>query len=66
MTCSEFNDLDEATRLAVIRAILAQENNILGPDNEEVAQIACRGGLPVPARRHGQRGADGRRAAVSD
>ena len=39
MKCSEFNDLDEATRLAVIRAILAQENNILGPDNEGVAQI---------------------------
>ena len=34
MKCSEFNDLDKATRLAVIRAILAQENNILGPDNE--------------------------------
>ena len=39
MKCSEFNDLDEATRLAVIRAILAQGNNILGPDNEGVAQI---------------------------
>jgi hypothetical protein len=39
MTCSEFNDLDEATRLAVIREILAQENNPLGPDGESVGQM---------------------------
>ena len=39
MTCSEFNKLDEATRLAVIRAILAQENNPLGPDGESVGQM---------------------------
>ena len=39
MMCSEFNKLDEATRLAVIRAILAQENNPLGPDGESVGQM---------------------------
>ena len=50
MKCSEFNDLDEATRLAVIRAILAEENNTLGPDNEAVAQILGRVGVPVPDR----------------
>ena len=30
MTCSEYTDFDEATQLAVIRAILAQERNPLG------------------------------------
>lgn len=39
MKCDEFNKLDEATRLAVIRAILAQENNPLGPDGEGVGQM---------------------------
>ena len=39
MSCSEFNKLDEATRLAVIRAILAQENNPLGPNGESVGQM---------------------------
>jgi hypothetical protein len=39
MTCEEFNDLDEATRLAVIRAILAKENNPLGPNGEGVGQM---------------------------
>ena len=39
MECDEFNDLDEATKLAVIRAILAQENSMLGPDNEQIAQL---------------------------
>jgi hypothetical protein len=39
MTCSEFNKLDEATRLAVIRAILAQDNNPLGPNGESVGQM---------------------------
>jgi hypothetical protein len=39
MTCTEFNKLDEATRLAVIRAILAQENNPLGPNGESVGQM---------------------------
>jgi hypothetical protein len=39
MTCKEFNDLDEATRLAVIRAILAKENNPLGPNGEGVGQM---------------------------
>jgi hypothetical protein len=39
MTCGEFNDLDEATRLAVIRAILAAEDNPLGPDGESVGQM---------------------------
>ena len=39
MKCSEFNKLDEATRLAVIRAVLAQENNPLGPNGESVGQL---------------------------
>ncbi|CAA0101839.1 Uncharacterised protein [Mycolicibacterium vanbaalenii] len=39
MRCEEFSELDEATRVAVIREILAQENNPLGPDGEFVGQI---------------------------
>lgn len=39
MKCSEFSNLDEATRLAVIRAILASKNNPLGPDGEGVGQL---------------------------
>ncbi|MGB2919160.1 MAG: hypothetical protein WA944_02140 [Mycobacterium sp.] len=39
MRCDEFSELDEATRVAVIREILAQENNPLGPDGEFVGQI---------------------------
>jgi hypothetical protein len=39
MTCEEFSGLDEATRLAVIRAILEQENNPLGPNGEGVGQM---------------------------
>ncbi len=39
MKCGEFSDLDEANKLAVIRAILAQENSMLGPENEQIAQI---------------------------
>ena len=39
MTCGEYNELDEATRVAVVREILAQENNPLGPDGEFVGQI---------------------------
>jgi hypothetical protein len=39
MKCSDFNKLDEATRLAVIRAILAQKNNPLGPNGESVGQM---------------------------
>jgi hypothetical protein len=39
MTCSEFNKLDEATRLAVIREILKQDNNPLGPNGESVGQM---------------------------
>lgn len=39
MKCSEFSKLDEATRLAVIRAILAQENNPLGPNGESIGQM---------------------------
>jgi hypothetical protein len=39
MTCSEYNDLDEATQLAVIRAILAQRNNPMGPEEEMVALL---------------------------
>jgi hypothetical protein len=47
MTCSEFNKLDEATRLAVIRAILAQENNPLGPNAESVGQILVEAGCQL-------------------
>ena len=39
MTCEEFADLDEATRIAVVREILAQQDNPLGPDGEFVGQI---------------------------
>jgi hypothetical protein len=39
MTCKEFSGLDEATRLAVIRAILAKKNNPLGPNGESVGQL---------------------------
>ncbi len=39
MTCGEYSDLDEETRVAVVRAILAQEDNPLGPDGEFVGQI---------------------------
>jgi hypothetical protein len=39
MKCSEFNGLDEATRLAVIREILKQGNNPLGPDGESIGQM---------------------------
>ncbi len=39
MRCTEFSGLDEATRLAVVREILAQESNPLGPDGEFVGQI---------------------------
>lgn len=39
MTCKEFNDLDEATRLAVIREILKQDNNPLGPNGESIGQM---------------------------
>jgi hypothetical protein len=39
MQCSEFNKLDEATRLAVIRAVLAEKNNPLGPNGESVGQM---------------------------
>ncbi len=35
----EFSDLDEATRLAVIREILKQDDNPLGPDGESVGQM---------------------------
>jgi hypothetical protein len=39
MKCEEFNGLDEATRLAVIREILKQENNPLGPNGESIGQM---------------------------
>ncbi|HEX3548181.1 MAG TPA: hypothetical protein VHU62_16655 [Mycobacterium sp.] len=39
MTCEKFNGLDEATRLAVIRAILAQKNNPLGPNGEDIGKM---------------------------
>ncbi len=39
MTCAEYTDLDDATKLAVVRAILTQESNPLGPEDEMVALI---------------------------
>ena len=39
MTCGEYNDLDEATKLAVIRAILAGETNPTGPEDEMIALV---------------------------
>jgi hypothetical protein len=39
MPCEEYNDLDEATRVAVVRKILAQEGNPLGPDDEFIGQM---------------------------
>jgi hypothetical protein len=39
MQCIDFNKLDQATQLAVIRAILAQQNNPLGPNGESVGQM---------------------------
>ena len=39
MSCGDFNKLDEATRLAVIREILKQQNNPLGPNGESVGQM---------------------------
>ena len=38
MKCSEYTDLDEATQLAVIRAILAEQKNE-GPEAEMIAMI---------------------------
>jgi hypothetical protein len=39
MQCSDFNKLDQATQLAVIRAILTQQNNPLGPNGASVGQM---------------------------
>ena len=39
MTCDEYNALDDATRVAVVREVLSQEGNPLGPDGEFVGQI---------------------------
>ncbi len=39
MSCEEYNTLDEATRLAVIREILSEGNNPLGPNGETVGQL---------------------------
>ena len=39
MACEEYADLDEATRVAVVREILAQQDNPLGPNGEFVGQI---------------------------
>ncbi|MCF6390526.1 hypothetical protein L2K20_26450 [Mycobacterium sp. MBM] len=38
MKCSEFNDLDAATKKAVVNAILEREDSILGPDNVDIAR----------------------------
>ena len=42
MTCEEFLDLDDATKLAVVRAILGQENNPLA-GNEDLAYMLAEG-----------------------
>lgn len=39
MKCEEYTGLDEATQVAVIREILKQENNPLGPDGEGIGQM---------------------------
>ena len=39
MKCSEYNDLDEATQLAVIRAILEDGGNQQTPESEIVAAL---------------------------
>jgi hypothetical protein len=37
MACSEFVNLDQATRLAVVRAILAGQDSVFGPMGAEFA-----------------------------
>lgn len=39
MTCGEYNDLDDATKLAVIRAIVSQDDNPRAAEDEMVALI---------------------------
>ena len=39
MSCEEYSKLDEATRLAVVKAILAQGNNPIGANGETVGQL---------------------------
>lgn len=39
MSCSEYNDLDDATKLAVIRAIIGGEANPPGPEGELAALL---------------------------
>ena len=39
MACSEYNDLDDATKLAVIRAIIAGAANPPGPEAELAALL---------------------------
>jgi hypothetical protein len=39
MTCGEYNDLDDATKLAVIRAIVGQDDSPRAADDEMVALI---------------------------
>ncbi len=38
MTCGEYNKLDQAKQYAVIRAILTQKGNPLGPNAEELSK----------------------------
>lgn len=38
MTCADFNELDEATKKAVVNAILEGEQSVLGPDNVDIAR----------------------------
>lgn len=39
MSCEEYSKLDEATRLAVVKAILAEGNNPIGANGETVGQL---------------------------
>jgi hypothetical protein len=39
MKCEEFTGLDAPTKLAVVREILKQENNPLGPNGESIGQM---------------------------
>ena len=38
VTCSQYNDLDDADKTAVIDEILATEGSMLGPENTDIAK----------------------------
>jgi hypothetical protein len=39
MTCEDYNKLDEPTRVAVVKAILSQNDNPLGPNGATIGQL---------------------------